>query len=222
MIEKTMQRRPAALFAGIFMASQLVLNPAAFGAEKPQPIPGLLQSKLNLALTAKVEASSTEKGYTPLAVVDGVAQGYPEKGRAEWSSNGETTGAKVKLIWVEPVTIETVWLFDRPLPKVQVLDAQIDFSDGTSAMVGELPNNGATPFQLNFPEKIVTWMEVIITRVGQKTMNACRHSRQQKSPATCCAIRLAASPKDSPFTTKKIGWCSATRRTCVSTNPAET
>ena len=131
-----------------------------------------LKSELNLARSAKITASTSAKGSPPEALVDGTAQGFPENPAGEWTSSRETTGAKVRLTWAKPVTIEDVWLFDRPNEKDQVQAAWINFSDGTSAMVGELPNNGATPFQLNFPEKIVTWMEVIITRVGQKTMNA--------------------------------------------------
>jgi hypothetical protein len=131
-----------------------------------------LKSELNLARSANVKASSTAQDSTPQAVVDGIAQGLPENPSAEWVSEHQTTGAKVKLTWAKPVTIEDVWLFDCPNLTDQVQSAWINFSDGTSAMIGELPNDGMTPFQLNFPEKIITWMEVIITRVGQKTMNA--------------------------------------------------
>ncbi|MFA6546790.1 MAG: beta-L-arabinofuranosidase domain-containing protein [Limisphaerales bacterium] len=132
----------------------------------------LLQGSLNLARSAKVTASSTAKGYVAEAVVDGVAQGFPENETAEWASDHATTGAKVRLTWDSPVTVENVWLFDRPNPADQVQGAWINFSDGTSAMAGELPNDGTKPFQLNFPEKSVTWMEVIITKVGPKTKSA--------------------------------------------------
>jgi len=132
---------------------------------------GLLQGRLNLARQARVEASSSAKGYAAEAIVDGVAQGFPENQAAEWSSDHATTGAKVKLTWDKPVTVEEVWLFDRPNPADHVLGAWINFSDGTSAMVGELPDDGTEPFKLSFPEKNITWMEVIITKVGPKTKN---------------------------------------------------
>ena len=132
----------------------------------------LLQGKLNLAREARVEASSTAKGYAPAAIVDGVTQGFPEKREAEWASEHETTGAKVKLIWKQPVTIDTVWLFDRPNPADHVQGACITFSDGTRATVGELPNDGATPFMLSFPKKTITWMEVVITKAGPQTKNS--------------------------------------------------
>lgn len=132
----------------------------------------ILKSDLNLARLAKVEASGSAKGYTPQAIVDGVAEGFPENQTAEWSTDHSTTGTKVKLVWSKPVTIENVWLFDRPNPSDHVQNAWINFSDGTSATVGELPEDGTSPFKLDFPEKNITWMEVIITKVGPKTRNA--------------------------------------------------
>jgi hypothetical protein len=146
--------------------------PEMKGAKALEAQAQAIKGALNLARSAKVTASTSAKGSPPEALADGVAQGFPENPAAEWTSNRETTGAKVKLIWAKPITIEDVWLFDRPNEKDQVQAAWINFSDGTSAMAGELPNDGATPFKLNFPEKIVTWMEVIITRTGQKTVNA--------------------------------------------------
>ncbi|MFA6174816.1 MAG: beta-L-arabinofuranosidase domain-containing protein [Kiritimatiellales bacterium] len=132
----------------------------------------VLQSELNLARQAKVTASSTAEGYRSQAIADGVAQGYPENPAAEWSSSKETVGAKIKLIWNHPVTAGAVWLFDRPNSADLVQGARINFSDGTNELVSELPNDGKTPFKLRFPEKTVTWMEVVITKVGSKTRNA--------------------------------------------------
>ena len=116
--------------------------------------------------------SSTAKGFAPEALIDGAAEGYQQNPRAEWASAHETVGAHVKLTWGKPVTIEDVWLFDRPNSSDQVLNAWINFSDGTSELADQLPNDGVTPFKLNFPEKIITWMEVIITRVSPGTRSA--------------------------------------------------
>ena len=133
---------------------------------------GLLKGEQNLARQSKVTASSSAKGYTPQAVADGVVEGFPENLAAEWASNRETVGAKVKLTWDKPVTVGSVWLFDRPNPADHVIAAKITFSDGSSETVGELPNDGATPFKLNFPAKNITWMEVIVTKVGANAKNS--------------------------------------------------
>ena len=133
---------------------------------------GLLKGDDNLAHNAKVEVTTTGKGFSADALTDGVAEGHPKNQKAEWSSDRGTTGTKVKLTWDKPVTIEDVWFFDRPNGADQVLGAWVNFSDGSSEMVDQLPNDGITPFKMNFPEKTVTWMEVNITKVSPTTKNA--------------------------------------------------
>jgi uncharacterized protein len=132
----------------------------------------LLQSELNLARQAVVKASSTANGYTANAIADGVLDGFPENREAEWASNHETMGASIRLSWKQPVIIGEVWLFDRPNPADHVQGARIVFSDGTSAPVGELPNDGATPFRVTFPQKTIAWLEIAVAKVGAKTRNA--------------------------------------------------
>jgi hypothetical protein len=132
----------------------------------------VLRSDLNLARQAKITTSSIAQGHTAQAAIDGVAQGFPDHPENEWAADHVTTGAKVRLSWDQPVTIEDVWLFDRPNDADQVQAAWLNFSDGTSAMVGELPNDGMSPAKVNFPEKIITWMEIIINKVPPRTKNA--------------------------------------------------
>ncbi|TSA37567.1 MAG: hypothetical protein D4R65_00460 [Verrucomicrobiaceae bacterium] len=133
---------------------------------------GLIKKSDNLAAKAKIEVTSTSKGFSDAALIDGVAEGYPQNQKAEWASDHATTGTKVKLTWDKPITIEDVWFFDRPNEADQVLSAWVNFSDGSSEMVDQLPNDGITPFKMNFPEKTITWMEVIITRVSPTTRSA--------------------------------------------------
>ena len=126
-----------------------------------------LKSIDNLATSAKVEVSSTST--KPEALIDSVAQGYPQNQQSEWVSKKEKAGAHVKLKWDKPIIIEEVWLYDRPNAADQVINAWINFSDGTSELVTQLPNDGSAPFKLNFPEKIITWMEIIVTKVSPTT-----------------------------------------------------
>ncbi|AKJ65365.1 DUF7402 domain-containing protein [Kiritimatiella glycovorans] len=132
----------------------------------------MLQSEGNLAQRARVKVSSLAAGHAPEALVDGVAEGWPQNREAEWASKHGTTGEKVVLIWEDPVVVENVWLFDRPNVADHVKNAWINFSDGSSKLVEELPNDASAPYKLNFPEKTITWMEVIITRVGPRTQNS--------------------------------------------------
>ncbi|MBI5685888.1 MAG: glycoside hydrolase family 127 protein [Verrucomicrobia bacterium] len=131
-----------------------------------------LQGDANLARKARVEVPSTAPRYDARALIDGVAEGYPDNLTAEWASKGGGVGTKVKLSWAEPVKVGSVWLFDRPNPADHVCAARLSFSDGSTAQVGEFPNDGATPFKLSFPEKAISWMEVVITKVGPRNKNA--------------------------------------------------
>ncbi|OHE77991.1 MAG: hypothetical protein A2107_05125 [Verrucomicrobia bacterium GWF2_62_7] len=131
----------------------------------------LLESEMNLARKAKVTASNSFPGYRPDALVDGVTEGFPDNQDAEWACRGDGAGTKVRLLWNAPVAIGSVWLFDRPNPGDHVMAARINFSDGSNVEAGELPNDGMEPLRLNFAEKTITWMEVMITRVGPKNRN---------------------------------------------------
>ncbi|MFA6564778.1 MAG: beta-L-arabinofuranosidase domain-containing protein [Verrucomicrobiia bacterium] len=131
-----------------------------------------LQGDANLARKAKVEVPSCAAGYKAEALVDGVAEGFPDNLAAEWASKGGGVGTKVKLSWPEPIKAGCVWLFDRPNAADHVCAARINFSDGSTAQVGELPNDGAVPFKLSFPEKTISWMEIVITKVGPRNKNA--------------------------------------------------
>jgi DUF1680 family protein len=126
----------------------------------------------NLALQARVEVSSASSRHPASGVNNGRAAGYPAEPASEWASDFETTGAKVRLVWDDPVTIENIWLFDRPNTTDHVKTAWINFSNGSSILAEGFDNEGLTPVQLNFPEKTVTWIEVIVTQAGPKTVNA--------------------------------------------------
>jgi hypothetical protein len=126
----------------------------------------------NLALSAKVTVSSSAQRHPASGINDGKAEGHPENPAAEWASDFETTGAKVRLAWDAPVTIENVWLYDRPNPNDHIKSAWVNFSNGSHIIAEGFDNEGAGPVQLNFPEKTVHWIEVIVTEVSPQTRNA--------------------------------------------------
>jgi hypothetical protein len=131
-----------------------------------------LTSPENLALKARVEVSSVSPRHPASGINNGRAAGYPAEPASEWASNRETTGAKVRLVWDQPVTLENLWLFDRPNTLDDVQSAWINFSDGSHMLAEGFDKGGNTPLQLNFPEKTVSWIEVIVTQAGPKTVNA--------------------------------------------------
>ncbi len=137
-----------------------------------RPRMDLLKGAANLARKAEVDVSSSARGYRGAALIDGVADGFPESPGAEWASQRGGAGTSAKLRWEMPEQVGSVWLFDRPNPADHVAAARIAFSDGSTAEVGPLPNDGATPLRLKFPTKTITWLEVVITRVGPQSRNA--------------------------------------------------
>ncbi len=129
-------------------------------------------AKLDLARLAVATASSTEEGYSPGGAIDGVADGYPNDKKNEWSSSHQTEGATLTLTWTSDQTISRVALYDRPNDVDQVLGGQLVFSDGSAVPFGELPNDGKIPAIVTFAPKQVRWMRVEIGKVKPGTKNA--------------------------------------------------
>lgn len=75
--------------------------------------PATIPNGTDIALQAVATASSVAPGSSAGAVNDGVFGGYPGNDTAEWSSNGEKSGAWVRLTWSTPVFINAVVLYDR-------------------------------------------------------------------------------------------------------------
>lgn len=157
------------------MGASLLRHTVFEDADHPaaaRPRMDLLKGAANLARKAEVDVSSSARGYRGAALIDGVADGFPENPGAEWASQRGGAGTAAKLRWEMPEQVGSVWLFDRPNPADHVAAARIAFSDGSTAEVGPLPNDGATPLRLKFPTKTITWLEVVITRVGPQSRNA--------------------------------------------------
>jgi len=168
---KSNQSEPVLL---VPMGSALLRHTVFADAEAVRPVPNqkeLLKGDANLARKAEVIVPSTSKGYSRAALIDGVAEGFPENKTAEWASDHGKVGTTVKLLWEMPEAVGGVWLYDRPNEFDHVLAAQVKFSDGSTVEVGALPDDGTAPFKLNFPERVITWLEVTVTKVGPKTGN---------------------------------------------------
>ena len=125
----------------------------------------------NLATIAAVSVSSETPAYQELGIkaIDGIVDGSPAPGdyTKEWATNGQLAGAWIKLTWTGPVATSQIVLYDRPNLTDNVTSGTISFSDGTTAPVGTLPNNGA-PLTVSFAQKTVTWLQFTVnTAVGQ-------------------------------------------------------
>ncbi len=131
-----------------------------------------IKSNRNIARKAEVAVTSTYKGYSAEAAIDGVVAGYPDDPSAEWASDGEKTSAMLRLNWDKLYTVNRIWLFDRPNTHAdQVTAGRLVFSDGTTINVGELPDDASAAKEITFPPKQVTWLKFIVTSVKPETQN---------------------------------------------------
>jgi hypothetical protein len=137
----------------------------------PQPI-SMLDRMFDIARSATATASSTESGYSAAGAIDGNASGYPHGKQFEWASAKETVGAWIKLEWKDPQTIDTILLYDRPNTTDHVTGGVIKFDDGSTVDVVDLPNDGATPVEVNFAAKTVRSLTFTVTKVSAQTQNA--------------------------------------------------
>lgn len=126
-----------------------------------------IDSELNLSRKAHITASSEYSStYKALNITDGLLGQWDE---GEWASSGEQT-PWIKLSWDNMQTINTVILYDRPNRYDEVLNARLDFSDGSSIITGMLPNSGS-PKEIIFNDRNVTWVKFQILE-GSGSLNA--------------------------------------------------
>jgi hypothetical protein len=169
--------KPAGSRYGLVLQQVKLLNPEMYRYYKekqnqPQKQKDPLKSSSNVALKAKVTASSTYKGYSVEAANDGVVGGYPEDISAEWAADAEKASASLQLSWDKAQTINRIWLFDRPNTHAdQVTAGTLIFSDGSSINIGELPDDASAAKEITFEPKEVTWLKFVVTSVKPETQN---------------------------------------------------
>jgi VCBS repeat-containing protein len=130
------------------------------------------QTSTNIAGLATVTASSQNAGTGQLAVkaVDGVADGWPGDYTREWATNGQRTGAWLRLAWSSAYVIDQVVLYDRPNTDDRITGATLSFSDGSSVTVGSLNNTGSA-VTVSFTPRTVTSLTLTVTGVSSTTLN---------------------------------------------------
>lgn len=101
----------------------------------------------NIAHSAKVTASSCRDAHTLASnAVDGKIR-ILNKG--EWVSKsamtfwGEIDYPWIQLDWDNRVTINKVILYDRPVLNTHIAGGVLKFSDGTSVLVNQIPDDGS-------------------------------------------------------------------------------
>ncbi len=126
----------------------------------------------NIAQEALVTFSSQNTATQQLAIraVDGVVDGYPGNFTHEWATRSEGVGAWVQLSWNAPRSVHRVVLHDRPNANDQIVEALIQFSDGSTVTVTELANNGGATTVV-FAPRTVTSLRLTVLAVRSTTVN---------------------------------------------------
>jgi LmbE family N-acetylglucosaminyl deacetylase len=162
---------PASQAAAQVLTFQLVVNDGFVNSPVDSvvvTIPGQPGTG-NIASAAVATASSqasTNQGASK--VIDGIASGYPAQPAAEWASNRERVGAWVQLDWAADQTVNRIRLYDRPNPDDRITGGTLLFSDGSSVVIGALPNNG-TVFEVNFTGRTIRWVRLRVDAVSGGT-----------------------------------------------------
>lgn len=120
----------------------------------------------NIAHQARASASSSiDAEHDAAKAIDQVIR-IPGKG--EWVSKSTTTFwgqidyPWIKLDWEQPVNINKVILYDRPVEEAHIAGGVLHFSDGSKINVWEIANDGS-PKVVEFDAKRVEWIRFEVT-----------------------------------------------------------
>lgn len=114
----------------------------------------------NVAFTANIEVSSENTSvYDRRGLTDNIVAEFGNIG--EWQSLGETNPT-AKLYWDNPHTVDRIILHDRASLDSNIKQGTLNFSDGTSLEITDIPDTGA-PKEIKFKEKTITWVSFTAT-----------------------------------------------------------
>ncbi len=119
----------------------------------------------NIAPYATIEVSSDtpDTGQVKEKVADRIVAGYDMNISEyyEWAANDETVGAWIKLEFDESHAVNKIVLNDRVTTVDNIVSARLDFSDGSSIIVSDIPANG-TDCIVDFDTKNITWVKLTV------------------------------------------------------------
>jgi LmbE family N-acetylglucosaminyl deacetylase len=164
---------PAGLTANTMLSFELVVNDGQVNSAPSivNVTVAAAPAAINIAPQATVLVSSENSADNQLGAkaVDNVISGYPGDYTREWAAAGQREGAWIELRWATPMVIEKVVLYDRPNSNDQIIGATLTFSDGTTAPVSTLNNDGtATQFNI---ARTVTSIRLTVTMTGVNSEN---------------------------------------------------
>lgn len=130
-------------------------------------------------VTASSENSSDSRwdDQSVVKAVDGVADGYATGLAnlhtrfpwAEWATKNEGAGAWLSLAYDEVQKVTKIKIYDRPNTDDHITNSHLEFDDGTTLEVGELPNDGSVK-EISLGEgKEVKNIKFVVDEVSEST-----------------------------------------------------
>lgn len=119
----------------------------------------------NIAVKAKVSASSAVEGFMPGNIIDGKIR---QLNQGEWRSTsqisfyGSIDYPWIQLDWDDEQYVERVVLYDRPDTKSHIAGVTLHFSDGSEVYVNSIDNNGAARV-VDFPARRTRFIRIECT-----------------------------------------------------------
>ncbi len=167
-------KTPANLTQDEIISFELVVNDGDNNSTPDQvDISVLLSAGSNIAPVASVTASSetVNTGQIAQKTIDGVIDGYPGDATREWASDGENAGAWITLDWGSSTyVVDRVVLYDRINLFDHISSATLNFSDGSSIVVGPL-NNAGEALVTTFSPRMISSMTINIDNTSVDTQN---------------------------------------------------
>lgn len=145
---------PTGLLANETLEFGLVVNDGEFESIMDTTSVTVASNYANIAPLSSAAASSEQTGTLSFAsaAIDGYVDGSPNDESREWASDGELADAWITLSWPEFYVVDRIILYDRINSTDQIIDATLNFSDGSFIDVGPLLNDGSGSI-INFPMK---------------------------------------------------------------------
>jgi hypothetical protein len=147
-----MPMSPNRLSAVMLFVSAALVSPA-FGQQLVSPAP-----------TVSVSSQNASTGQLGIKAIDGIIGGFPGNPTVEWATMGQLAGAWIQFSWSSPVQVSEIVLWDRPNSSDNVKAGTLSFSDGSTASVGQLPNDASSGYTVSFPTKSISWVKFTVTQ----------------------------------------------------------
>jgi hypothetical protein len=111
--------------------------------------------------SVEVSSQNTATDQLGIKAVDGFKDGYPGDYTREWATVGQTTNARITLLWARGMPVSRIVLYDRPNLDDHILGGVLQINN-TYIPVGPLPNDGS-PLVIDIVPATLSTLTFVVT-----------------------------------------------------------